>query len=977
MIHKANRTTGWAGSVTLCLLLSFFGSTTSMAQEPLLTSEYSYRQFTSHDGLHHMLTSTVFQDKSGFLWIGTYKGFARFDGHTFTPFLSETMQFIHRIDDAENGEIYAFGDNNLFIVDNNDAIREVHLSDSLIFNSYTSQLLPSGYLVYESLNRERQYLMKLQKDSLTTCFRLPKLNNLKNPRIFWDKRTDLLYMPELRRVVVYNMKTEELFYIENMPSVENFCLHSRFGLLCIGDDGIYKIEHIKAEMLIPHSFKVRNKQMVETEEGGLLIRDFLTIYRLHENRIEELYHNGTIPLWDMTLDKENNLWAATSAGLFNFFQFNFTIHRIEGHAIQTIVQENEGTYWLGSLNDGLFTLSGGKLREVKVPFPKNWGWTSYSGKASNINNTLYFPRKEGVIICENKNIHFAQVPLNGIYNKVIPFGDDYLISSADALYFTNRYGHPTRVIDDVKQSDIYNLVVDKKGRIIASGEKGITIVTDTVHLIQQQNTRNSFILCMDKQGNIWSGSENRLNLLREDSLITVHSFKENIIVGLTAVGDHHLLIAMLKGFYIFDVRKYFENNSLSLLYYNHLNGMTCFEPVINAIYADRSGMIWMPTTDCIVSFDPLKLIRTVSPPILHIQSVETSIDNVQWEQANVDKNRFSYKINNFRFQFIGLKYSAVENVRYHYRLLGFQNHWSEPTKQRELTFNNLPPGNYIFEIYADAGTDDSRCETQSFTFTIKPAIWQTAWFLVSCIAFLMLGSAGIALYMQRRKNSVLLEKLRTEKEINELRISAIRLKAIPHFNANILSAIEYYIANRTKEEAMRILSIYSDFTYKTLSEVDKAARPLSEELAYVKMYLDLEKIRFMEKFDFTIEVEEGVDKCVLLPNMILHTYCENAVKHGLMPLKSGGLLTIHVSQHNRIVYVHVEDNGVGRKYAAQNQQLHSTKQGLSILNRQIEIYNRFNRHKIYQHIEDLTGSNGHPAGTRFMVGVPVDFAYMN
>ena len=284
---------------------------------------------------------------------------------------------------------------------------------------------------------------------------------------------------------------------------------------------------------------------------------------------------------------------------------------------------------------------------------------------------------------------------------------------------------------------------------------------------------------------------------------------------------------------------------------------------------------------------------------------------------------------------------------------------------------NLPPGNYTFEIYADAGTDESRCETQSFAFSIKPAFWQTAWFIVACIAFLMLASAGVALYIQRRKNKILLEKLRAEKELNELRISGIRLKAIPHFNANVLAAIEYYIANRTKEEAMRILGIYSDFTYKTLSEVDKAARPLDEELAYVKMYLDLEKIRFLDKFNFRIDVEKGVDKSVQLPNMILHTYCENAVKHGLMPLKSGGLLTIHVSQHEQIVCVSVEDNGVGRAYAAQNPHLHSSKQGLSILSRQIEIYNRFNREKINQQIDDLE------KGTRFTVEVPLDYTYIN
>jgi LytS/YehU family sensor histidine kinase len=326
---------------------------------------------------------------------------------------------------------------------------------------------------------------------------------------------------------------------------------------------------------------------------------------------------------------------------------------------------------------------------------------------------------------------------------------------------------------------------------------------------------------------------------------------------------------------------------------------------------------------------------------------------------------------NVRFAFVGLCFSNPDIVAYRYRLKGFQDEWSEPVQQREVTFNNLPPGDYVFEIYAIAGTEEARTEIQSVVFSIKPALWQSTWFFILSIACLMLGSAGIALYFQRRKNKVLLEKLRAEKELNELRISSIRLKAIPHFNANVLAAIEYYITNRTKEDAMHIIGIYSDFTIKTLSEVDKASRPLSEELAYVKMYLDLEKIRFMDKFDFQIQVDPNVNETVQLPNMLLHTYCENAVKHGLMPLKSQGMLTINVSQHDDKVCVSVEDNGVGRAFANKNPHLHSTNQGLAILNRQLEISTRFNKEKINQHIEDLN------AGTRFTVEVPVGFAYIN
>jgi LytS/YehU family sensor histidine kinase len=322
-----------------------------------------------------------------------------------------------------------------------------------------------------------------------------------------------------------------------------------------------------------------------------------------------------------------------------------------------------------------------------------------------------------------------------------------------------------------------------------------------------------------------------------------------------------------------------------------------------------------------------------------------------------------------------LSYSAAQNVRYHYRLLGFQNSWSEPTALREVTFNNLPPGDYTFEIYADAGTDNSRSDTLTCAFSITPALWQRAWFPYALILLAVVVSFLISTYYLKRKNRAIFERLNTERELNDLRIRGIRLKAIPHFNANVLSAIEYYIMNHSREDALRLLGIYSDYTFQTLREVDKASRSLNEELEYVRMYLELEKLRFVDKFDFRFDIQPDVDKNVQLPNMLLHTYCENAVKHGFSTVKEGGLIIIRASQQGSIVAISVEDNGVGRNAASRNSSVPSSKQGLTILNRQIEIYNRFNTEKITQHVEDLY-NNASPTGTRFSIEVPFLYRYL-
>ena len=153
---------------------------------------------------------------------------------------------------------------------------------------------------------------------------------------------------------------------------------------------------------------------------------------------------------------------------------------------------------------------------------------------------------------------------------------------------------------------------------------------------------------------------------------------------------------------------------------------------------------------------------------------------------------------------------------------------------------------------------------------------------------------------------------------------------------------------------------------------------MADEVNYVRAYLELEQMRYGERLQPTISVAPDVDQQVMLPTMLLHTYSENAVKHGIANKTGVGHVTVTVSRVRRQgadgVLVSVSDDGVGRVEAAYAGGL-STKQGLKILGQQIELYNRTNKHHIEQHVTDLTDSEGRPAGTCFETWVPVDFRY--
>lgn len=252
--------------------------------------------------------------------------------------------------------------------------------------------------------------------------------------------------------------------------------------------------------------------------------------------------------------------------------------------------------------------------------------------------------------------------------------------------------------------------------------------------------------------------------------------------------------------------------------------------------------------------------------------------------------------------------------------------------------------------------------------------WQRWWIWMICAAVIALTTWLLALRYEKRRNKAAIQKLERDKKQKELQLCAIRLKAIPHFHSNVLAGIEYFILNNSTKEASRYLKIYSDFTNGTLTDIDRAARTIKEETDFINKYLQLEKLRLGDRLRYDITIDNNIDKNILIPNMLLHTYCQNAIKHGITLRPNGGSLKVSISDDEKDIHVSVEDDGVGRDEAAKHHK-DSTKMGLKILLEQIELYNQSNDRPIRQVITDLKDNDGHPTGTRFEMIIPKEYKY--
>ena len=159
-----------------------------------------------------------------------------------------------------------------------------------------------------------------------------------------------------------------------------------------------------------------------------------------------------------------------------------------------------------------------------------------------------------------------------------------------------------------------------------------------------------------------------------------------------------------------------------------------------------------------------------------------------------------------------------------------------------------------------------------------------------------------------------------------------------------------------------------------MDSADKISRSLENQIDFVKNYLKLQRFRYKNRFDFSIEIDEEIDTTMPVLKRIIQTYAENAVKHGLFPLEKQGKLTIVITEKDGFLTICVEDSGIGRKKAAQNK-TKSTGKGMKIMQQYFEAFNERNQEKITFDFYDLTDENQNPSGTRVSIKIPVRMSF--
>ena len=200
----------------------------------------------------------------------------------------------------------------------------------------------------------------------------------------------------------------------------------------------------------------------------------------------------------------------------------------------------------------------------------------------------------------------------------------------------------------------------------------------------------------------------------------------------------------------------------------------------------------------------------------------------------------------------------------------------------------------------------------------------------------------------------------------------------PHFFYNALNTIQAYIFTNEKQKANAYLAKFSKLTRNVLEMSEKETISLNEEIEALKLYLELEKMRFSDQFNFDIVLENSLDKeNIEFPPMLIQPYVENAIKHGLLHKKGEKELMITFRKEQNLLIVLIDDNGIGRKRSKELNRIKSEKhQSFSsdANEKRLEILNKNAKSKaeIVLKFIDKQDINGVAIGTTVILSIPLE-----
>jgi ligand-binding sensor domain-containing protein len=948
---------------------------------PLYAQEYSYVNYNTREGLAGSVVYAIAQDHDGFMWFATETGLSRFDGTRFKNFTNADglpdIAIIKLFVDSKNrvwiapfknalcyywrGRIYnarndslvsklkfrgevqaiaedaqgnlAFMEHESITVVRNDgkiySIREINGEN--IFAGFWLGALPTGsfgfnvtlgnsFCEYELVG-ERIHKINCQQgmkgtDLFQLRYKSPDFRIYRNQmslKFFWPQKEEELVIPMPDRFTTYYRLNDSIMIL-NGARVE-----------------MYNLARKKTERTLLTG-TVTNSTFVDRENNFWFATDGEGVYRLPSLD----YRNYVLkedqkPLAVHSLLKSGDTLYAGSAGT-TIWTINTKTHSISGNKIHHSAMTGRVTT-LHKLDDGgLLAGTDHKIFKVygsRIIDPPDIYIAIKSTYLSG--DTIIIGQSASALALSTKTFEITDSIWLGRTTAIYKQHKQIFVGTLNGLYILDSLKKPffAGEIHDALKSRIAALAEDRQGNIwIATNGSGLVGYRDgRVFAWITQDSGLSSNVCHTlyaRAADLWVGTD----------------------LGLNKVA---------RGKNGYDILKYTVSDGL-------------LSNIINAIWVDGT-IVYAATPGGITWFDESK-VNTNSMCDLKITSVQSPVKRWPYDTSGFS---LPYGDRDIRIEFVGISFKSAGAITYRYRLHGLNEQWQQ-THDNFLNYAALPSGAYELELQA-TNKFGVASKIVKLAFVIEKPFWEKTWFRLSIL--LLLGAAiwkfvHYRIQTERKKEA---QRAATNHKMAELEQMALKAQMNPHFIFNSLHSIQQYVMDKDIRGANKFISDFARLIRLTLNISMQPKISLPDEINYLSTYLELEKTRLESKFDYVVEVAEGIDAdSCYIPAMILQPHVENSIRHGVNNRhdKQG---RIKVSFHIEKDYLvcSVEDNGIGRSATiamkGEYQQVHQSK-GMLLTQNRIDLLNTNYEMPITSQIEDVQ-TVGEIAGTKVTIRFPL------
>lgn len=950
----------------------------------LKSQEPYYYNIAEESGLPSSEVYQVIQDDFGFIWLGTDAGLFRYDGIHFKHFKSktETSRSISGLRLDRNGMVWCQNFSGQIFKVNHDSL-SLFASVSDEFKQYPQFTIDDHMRLWvcgetkivcfdthgkkiESLSPRADNGLQIAWSDIefdsgkliitSTNNGLYKLDVAGSQRNFvlLDNRISLC---KGRSSIIRN--ANDLTVITENSQGETYSVHT------VGKSGnvITQARYKAPEVIYYSAFITDSEQWLGTGDGVLIVNNAST-----RDSIRHILKGEKVSC--IFRDREHNIWLSTlQNGLYvipnkelNVFTKQNSI--LKDNYVTHVTEAAGGDLYLGVYSGKTYCLQqSNTLKEVFVTPEQGYRAVKkiafYKGGSFVSRGVFSFNSTRGNYVFNTRNIR------------------DFLIYKGDLYYAASHNAGVIRHLDEVMhlktEEKNTEVLLNSSSRSLALDTLSETVYFATIeglyaytHKELKKILFNGSPINATKiefhDGKLWIATINDGFITLENGKLQkpgkLNAYLKNLRIKTFKISSHDLWVATETNL----CRISLQDAKIST--YDYSNGILSKE--INDIIVSGTEVSLATNKGLICFSGESTHFNFVAPSIcITDMLINDSLLNISSGKLSLD-----YHQNKVQIKFIAACFKARGNFSYKYRMQGLDSSWTTiKAIDNQVLYSALPAGNFIFQVKAVNEDGIESLNPATMLIHVKAPYWQSIWYyilLVICSVTVVILVAVMVVRDIRKKAGV-------QNELVASQHTAIRAQMNPHFMYNTLNSIQDLILKNDLKNTNYYLSKFSTLMRKVLDFSSAEHISVAEEVEMLQDYLMLEKLRFGEDFNYTLDVADDINPHKAdIPTMIIQPFVENAIKHGLLHKKSNRILEVRFMKKENTLVVTITDNGVGRQRSEEIRQRGHLKHksfATSAVNRRIALLNERYAEKISVSIEDLK-ENEISTGTRVIITLP-------